>query len=668
MRRITLALALAVALALTTIPTLPARAAGGIGQFVLRCLYSHSLMDDPIMAPGQPGAFHMHDFFGNTSVNAYSTMESMLAGGTTCRVPSDTAGYWAPTAYLNGVRITPTVMRIYYLGSRWGKVETFPPGLQIVAGNRDATSPEENPHVAWYCGATKDVKTPRMGEPYDCTPWASHTFVDGVIAIVDFPNCWNGSGLRPEDVAYPVNGVCPVGFRHVLPRISERVHYGIMNPTNPDGSLAFTLSSGPTYSLHADFWNTWQQDRLDQLVSDCIVARVHCGSVDATSRVEWARQFGTAGSDRANASAPDGEGGTYVAGLTDPPQGSPEAFLRRYDARGRALWSRTLGTRGVDGALAISVAGDDVYVAGTTDGRFRRQHPSGGADAWVARFDADGSRIWIRQFGTARDDRATALAATSTGVFVAGATTGRLPRERRFGGSDAFVMRITAPGDTLWTHQMGGGGEDAATAIAVRGGVPYVAGSTQGFGKVPGDLDAFVASLAPSGVERWHRTLGNGSVDDAATSLVVRTRAMFLAGWTAGVLPAQASAGGMDAFVAKLQPNGTHVWVRQFGSSGDDQVTAATAVGKGVYVAGSTTGVLPDGSQLGGADAFVRKYSPRFGTAMWTMQLGTDLDDGAFSISGDRGGVTLVGATQGSFEGLTNVGDHDAFLTRIAFT
>src|SRR5919197_133805 len=70
----------------------PAAAAGPPGQFVVRCPYSHSLMDDPIVFPGQPGASHMHDFFGNESVNAFSTMASMLAGQTTCRVTRRATG------------------------------------------------------------------------------------------------------------------------------------------------------------------------------------------------------------------------------------------------------------------------------------------------------------------------------------------------------------------------------------------------------------------------------------------------------------------------------------------------------------------------------------------------------------------------------------------------
>ena len=145
--------------------------------------------------------------------------------------------------------------------------------------------------------------SPDRDAPYDCTPWASYAFVDGVVAVIDFPSCWNGTGLRPEDVAYPVAGACPSGFGHLIPKLSERVHLGVMDPNHEDGTLALTLSSGPWYTLHADFWNTWQQERLDQLVADCLVARAHCGSVDATSSIAWSRQFGTMRYDLAYAAA-----------------------------------------------------------------------------------------------------------------------------------------------------------------------------------------------------------------------------------------------------------------------------------------------------------------------------------------------------------------------------
>ena len=52
--------------------------------------------DDPIVFPNQPGASHLHDFFGNTTTNAASTLASLLRGGTTCELKADTSAYWVP--------------------------------------------------------------------------------------------------------------------------------------------------------------------------------------------------------------------------------------------------------------------------------------------------------------------------------------------------------------------------------------------------------------------------------------------------------------------------------------------------------------------------------------------------------------------------------------------
>jgi len=649
----------------------PAQAAQG-GQFVLRCGYSHSLPDDPIVFPNQPGASHLHDFYGNTGVNAFSTFPTMLAGETTCRVPSDTAGYWAPAGFMNGVRVKPGVMRIYYLAGATGTPGTLPAGLQMIGGNKEAQSPGENPHVSWSCGQTTSVSTPHMDMPYDCRPWAQYPFVDGIVASIDFPSCWNGIGLRPEDVTYPEGGACPPGFGNVIPKLSERVHYGVMNPLGLDGTLAFQLSSGPAYSMHADFWNTWEQERLDQLVEDCLIAMVHCGSVDATSSIRWVRQFGTQRYDLANAAAPDGRGGSYTAGFTNfSLEGQPyyhryDAFLTRYDADGDKLWTRQFGTNGTDQALGISVSGTDVFVAGSTDGRFPRQKANGGTDAFVARFTGRGRLAWLKQFGTHRDDEGAAISASGDAIVLAGTTRGPLDRQRLDGPSDAFVMRLTPGGLESWTRVLGGDGEDRGLSVALRTGRVFLAGTTEGLHHTVADQDGFVAGFDRRGRPAWSYALGRADTD-AITSIVPRAEGVYFAGWTSGTFLDEAPAGGLDAVIGKLGEDGRLSWFKQFGSATDDQATALSIAGKGLYVAGSTTGELSDGTPLGESDGFLRKYLPN-GIEVWTRQFGTADYDAVYGMASDLRGVVAVGTTHGAFEGQTNAGDRDVFLVKIAFS
>jgi hypothetical protein len=42
----------------------------------------------------------------------------------------------------------------------------------------------------------------------------------------------------------------------------------------PDG---LALSSGAIHSAHADFWNTWDQDKLEREVAVCLNRDLVCG-------------------------------------------------------------------------------------------------------------------------------------------------------------------------------------------------------------------------------------------------------------------------------------------------------------------------------------------------------------------------------------------------------
>lgn len=257
------------------------------GSFVVICPYSHRLPDDPILFPGQPGASHTHDFYANKTTKALSTLASMRAGDTTCNVDADTAGYWVPSANLGDSSPLPLRLRVYYLATLGQTVDDMPRGIQLLAGDRSATSPDDNPVVSWSCGAKPGAKTPISTHPYDCGYWARRLdFVDGVVGIITFPNCWDGAGLLPADVTDPVDGVCPVDFPDVLPIVSLRIHLGIMHPCNAgttckardaaDADIRLSLSSGAYYTLHADFWNTWQQHRLDAFTQRCLVEATRC--------------------------------------------------------------------------------------------------------------------------------------------------------------------------------------------------------------------------------------------------------------------------------------------------------------------------------------------------------------------------------------------------------
>ena len=137
---------------------------------------------------------------------------------------------------------------------------------------------------------------------------------------------------------------------------------------------------------------------------------------------------------------------------------SRDAFVRKYDAAGNELWTRQFGAhaRRVHGVAADA---SGVYVAGTHRQALCRARPPGiSVDAFVRRYDAGGNELWTRQFGTAGVDDAFGVAVDASGVYVAGVTSGTLPGQTSTGGGDAFVRKYDAAGTEVWTRQFGTAG------------------------------------------------------------------------------------------------------------------------------------------------------------------------------------------------------------------
>ena len=82
---------------------------------------------------------------------------------------------------------------------------------------------------------------------------------------------------------------------------------------------------------------------------------------------------------------------------------------------------------------------------------------------------------------------------------------------------------------------------------------------------------------------------------------------MFIAGNTNGDLGG-AAAGAGDAFVARYDTNGNHVWTRLLGTNEADIARSVSADDRrAVYAAGQTAGKL-GAAQAAGFDAFIAKY------------------------------------------------------------
>jgi hypothetical protein len=266
-----------------------AKADIGLVRFV--CQYSHMSKDDPLVFPNQPGAAHLHTFFGNKLANAYSTAASLLnAGDSTCYGGIvNRSAYWVPTVVdANGVPQRPVQGNFYYKAGfeiPSNRIQTFPTGLRMIAGNAKADSPQHATVAGFGCnespGWTCPGGTDKM--PYLCASIPQCGMGKRLTQYVGFPQCWDGINLDSPNhmshMAYPSGGTCPATHPVPIPHVEYILEY-VQTSANTNGwrlsSDTYDASKPGGFSNHGDYMSAWEQPILDTFVRECDQKSLDC--------------------------------------------------------------------------------------------------------------------------------------------------------------------------------------------------------------------------------------------------------------------------------------------------------------------------------------------------------------------------------------------------------
>ncbi|MEX0650770.1 MAG: DUF1996 domain-containing protein [Actinomycetota bacterium] len=256
----------------------PARARAE-GFFSIRCRLSHQASDDPIVSPGAPGVTHLHQFFGSTGTNAHSTYSSMVGSTSSCRLSRDTAGYWAPALVSPDGQAVRTISQIaYYRALGDDPVRAFPPDLRMIAGYPTLRTGIED-LLGWGCANGQ-----WFASPQDCTGQGN------LKASLTFPSCWDGFRLDSPDhrshMTYRVGKRCPDSHPVALPTLKIHITFDVSDARGYVLSSDQMLGTANGHSLHADFWNTWDQDTLEGLVRGCLLTGRNCASTTSSNLSE----------------------------------------------------------------------------------------------------------------------------------------------------------------------------------------------------------------------------------------------------------------------------------------------------------------------------------------------------------------------------------------------
>jgi len=509
---------------------------------------------------------------------------------------------------------------------------------------------------------------------------------------VTYPDLWPGITLVYDS---PPGGILRSTYQ-VAPGADPNqiaLRYNIPVQIDESGNLVFEFETGQMTASAPVAWQEIKGQRvpvdvafeIDQtspppesgetergLVHFSLASYNPAYSLTIDPTLEWHTFLGSSSDDVAYGIAVDGSGNVYVTGNSEATWGSPknghaggvDAFAAKLNSSGGLVWNTFLGSSSNDHAYGIAVDGSgNVYVAGyswATWGSPKKGH-AGSNDAFAAKLDNNGNRVWNTFLGSASFDSSYSIAVDGGGnVYVAGrsdATWGS-PKKGHAGGTDAFAAKLDSDGNRVWNTFMGSASGDGSTAIAVDGdGNIYVfgaSGATWGSpvnGHAGGD-DAFVTKLNSSGGLVWNIFMGASSNERTGYSIAVDGGGnVYVTGRSEGTWgsPVNGYAGGWDAFAAKLDSDGNRVWNTFMGSGSDDGGYAfAVDEGRNVYVTGYSraTWGSPVNLHAGSDDAFAARLDSSSGYLVWNTFLGSsDYDIGHDIAVGENGGLYLAGAS-----------------------
>lgn len=385
------------------------------------------------------------------------------------------------------------------------------------------------------------------------------------------------------------------------------------------------------------------------------------------------KQLGSDTSEVATSVASNGQGNVYVTGWTtgdldgNTNAGMKDVFLAKYDAVGNKLWTRQTGSINIDEAAAVAIDSlGNIYITGTTYADLAGVDThQGGADIFIAKYDATGELMNIWQFGTPQNDQAfDILIDSNDSLYVTGRTYGDLAGPGSLISlSDYFIAKLDSDGNQLWLEQGSYDfvycpfycstieAQDIGNALALDpDGNINIAVTSFSLGQ-----NGHIATYQPDGTF-------NGDISVALSNdiSIDSTGAIYVTGQFAP------SPGMYDIGIIKYQSDGTQVWFKQLASSENENVLGiANDTANYVHITGYTRGSFDGLENTIGFDMFAARFDSE-GNHMWTKQLGGDgTNEIGRAITIDTTGhLIIAGETESNLGDNINAGEKDLFVLK----
>jgi hypothetical protein len=242
---------------------------------------------------------------------------------------------------------------------------------------------------------------------------------------------------------------------------------------------------------------------------------------DVNGVLKWGKIFNSDSAEEVyNVIESRSKGDFYITGFVKTDSFGTDAFISKYSAKGDYIWHNKFGGKGdeegyslveeLNGNIAVvGVVVDDSITIGGTNGS------PGDEDMFIGRFDSDGNKKWIKNYGTMENDQAWDIK-FNKGEYI---TTGWT----EFGSSngDLMVTTIDTSGNFISGFYLNGGGSSKAFSIITNPDDTY---SLTGYvSTVAKGRESLYINVSKYGTVNISNIFGGNSTDGHWPSEITRT-------------------------------------------------------------------------------------------------------------------------------------------------
>lgn len=223
--------------------------------------------------------------------------------------------------------------------------------------------------------------------------------------------------------------------------------------------------------------------------------------LDSNGIVQWVKNWGGSGIDRAQdiVELPDGK--LVACGYTaSPPALYYDAFILKMDKNGSIIWNKIYGQTTYEDVNSLKVLADGGFILG---GQSNNQF-------YLIRTNALGDSVWTKSFGNTGVDNIECIniAQNGQGYILAGSSNS----PGGAGGYDAYLIRTDTGGTAIWTKTFGDTLNEDFHDVELTndGGYVLFGTSSQSIWANP---NMWILKTDSGGVENWHNYFG-GNLHD----------------------------------------------------------------------------------------------------------------------------------------------------------